>query len=342
MTNPDIGIYSNNNYVPDIGQFGHKPDIINSTPMQNNQGGCNYPGNFTFAVPTSANQLTAGFTQTSQPGGLYSNTYMNPQRVVPGMGASWQHTVPNYMPWTDQVYGMVNSGMSRVPTFTGNSTVSQSYNIVPSPSCSGPTRRNKRHATEDIEAGSPENKIFLTEEKMADRMQSLNIQCTGTRNLSPPPVQPLPDVVLSSDMDAQYCTEAEGLQRLKELEKRLEDDVSESRDREKTRKDKPKFKLKLNLPEKVTAGIFNPSPILPKRILEDINNSNLQVVLWKPPLGRPADTGDKSHDQEATDNDEEEPVITMAEQDSTALPSSPLFSLPEEDIEMDEDNMDLD
>ncbi|XP_061188532.1 uncharacterized protein LOC133196691 [Saccostrea echinata] len=341
MTNPDIGIYSNNNYVPDIGQFGHQPDIINNyTPMQNNQGGCNYPGNFTFAVPTSANQLTAGFTQTSQPAGLYSNTYMNPQQVVPGMGATWQHTVPNYMPWTDQVYGMVNSGMSRVSTFTGNSTVSQSYNTVPSPrpSCSGPARRNKRHATEDIEAGSPENKIFLTEEKMADRMQSLNI---GTRNLSPPPIQPLPDVVLSSNMDAQYCKEAEGLQRLKELEKRLEDDVSESRDRENKRKEKPKLRLKLNLPEKVTASIFNPSPILPKKILEDINNSNLQVVLWKPPLGRPANS-EKSHDQDTTDNDIDEPVIAMAEQDSDTLPSSPLFSLPEEDIDMDEDTMDLD
>lgn len=64
MTYPDIGAYANNNYVPDIGQFGRRPDIINYTSMQNNVGPCNYPGNFTFAVPTSASQLNAGIAQS--------------------------------------------------------------------------------------------------------------------------------------------------------------------------------------------------------------------------------------------------------------------------------------
>lgn len=64
MTNPDIGAFANNNYVPDIGQFGQRPDIVNNTSMQNNVGPCNYPGNFTFAVPTSASQLNAGIAQS--------------------------------------------------------------------------------------------------------------------------------------------------------------------------------------------------------------------------------------------------------------------------------------
>lgn len=65
--------------------------------------------------------------QSNQHIGLYSSTYMNPQQVVPGMGVSWQHSVPNNMPWTDQVYGTVNSG---VTTFSGKPTVSQSYSTV--------------------------------------------------------------------------------------------------------------------------------------------------------------------------------------------------------------------
>ena len=73
------------------------------------------------------NFFSPGFSQTSQPMGVYSKTYINPRVVVPGMGVSWQHSVPNNMPWTDQVYGTVNSG---VTTFSGKPMVSQSYVTV--------------------------------------------------------------------------------------------------------------------------------------------------------------------------------------------------------------------
>lgn len=344
MTNPDVGVYANNNYVPDIGQFGHRPDIINNASMQNNIGPCNYPGNFTFAVPTSASQLTAGLTQSNQPVGLYSNTYMNPRRVVPGMGVSWQHSVPNNMPWTDQVYGTVNSG---VTTFSGKPTVSQSYNTVTSPraSCSVSPRRNKRHAVEDIEPISPENKIFLTEEKMAARMQNLNI---SPMNSSAAIVQPLPDVVLSSNMEPQYCQEAGDLQRLKELEKRLEEDVSESMDREKSGKEKgkPRLRIKLNLPDQVTAGLFDTQSILPKRILEDMNKPNLQVVVWKPPLGRPSDSESEETRDEENSSDKQEgedtaPVEEMFAEDDDSPSSLPLLRTPSDDT-MDVDTMDTD
>lgn len=340
MTNPDIGAYANNNYVPDIGQFGRRPDIINYTSMQNNIGPCNYPGNFTFAVPTSASQLNAGL-QSNQHVGLYSNTYMNPQRVVPGMGVSWQHSVPNNMPWTDQVYGTVNSG---VTTFSGKPTVSQSYNTVTSPraSCSVSPRRNKRHAVEDIEPIAPENKIFLTEEKMTARMKNLNISPMIS---SAAFVQPLPDVVLSSNMEPQYCQEAGDLQRLRELERRLEEDVSESMDREKSGKEKgkPRLRIKLNLPDQVTVGLFDPRPILPKKILEDINKPNLQVVVWKPPLGRPSDSeGEELKDKEnPSDKEDTAPVIEMSAEDNELSSSLPLLRTPSEDI-MDVDNMDTD
>ena len=52
---------------------------------------------------------------------------------------------------------------------------------------------------------------------MAARMQNLNI---SPLNSTMVPVQPLPDVVLSTSMEPQYCQEAGDLQRLKELEKR--------------------------------------------------------------------------------------------------------------------------
>lgn len=65
---------------------------------------------------------------------------------------------------------------------------------------------------------SPENKIFLTEEKMAAKMKNLNISSTNSSSVSP--FQLLPDIVLSSNMDTPYCKEAGDLQRLRELEKR--------------------------------------------------------------------------------------------------------------------------
>lgn len=53
---------------------------------------------------------------------------------------------------------------------------------------------------------------------------------------------------------------------------RLEEDVSESMDREKSGKEKgkPRLRIKLNLPDQVTAGLFDPQPILPQKILEDM------------------------------------------------------------------------
>lgn len=51
---------------------------------------------------------------------------------------------------------------------------------------------------------------------------------------------------------------------------RLEEDLSESMDRDKSGKEKSKIRLKLNLPEKVTSSFFDPEPLLPKRILEDL------------------------------------------------------------------------
>lgn len=159
--------------------------------------------------------------------------------------------------------------------------------------------------------------------------------------------QPLPDVVLSSNMEPQYCQEAGDLQRLKELEKRLEEDVSESMDREKSGKEKgkPRLRIKLNLPDQVTAGLFDPQPILPQKILEDINKPNLQVVVWKPPLGRPADSeSEELKDQENSSDKEEEdtaPVVDMLAEDNNLSSSLPLPRIPSEDI-MDVDIMDTD
>lgn len=53
---------------------------------------------------------------------------------------------------------------------------------------------------------------------------------------------------------------------------RLEEDVSESMDREKSGKEKgkPRLRIKLNLPDQVTVDLFDPRPILPKKILEDM------------------------------------------------------------------------
>lgn len=43
-------------------------------------------------------------------------------------------------------------------------------------------------------------------------------------------------------------------------------------DREKSGKEKgkPRLRIKLNLPDQVTEGLFDPQPILPQKILEDM------------------------------------------------------------------------
>lgn len=58
------------------------------------------------------------------------------------------------------------------------------------------------------------------------------------------------------------------------------------------------------------------------------NKPNLQVVVWKPPLGRPADSeSEELKDQENSSDKEEEdtaPVIEMLAEDNNLSSSLPL------------------
>lgn len=142
--NPGFSLYTNNNYIPGIGPFnavqtcqtqqgqsdGMDPSAKSYIPggeitlqLPGNRGGIpvqfppsinNYPGSFTFAVPTQANSILSTFAQSTQP-----RDHM-PCSVgitgAPGIGTHWQHSIPRLMPWQDAMSGQTTNGIS---TFTG-------------------------------------------------------------------------------------------------------------------------------------------------------------------------------------------------------------------------------
>ncbi|XP_067686602.1 uncharacterized protein [Haliotis asinina] len=276
MANPDYGFYlnsnnnNNNSYLPSLRhpspffpltQTTHMPSSI----YQNSQIGQNVTSNFTFTSPTQTNVVSYASPMYTASVSTTHSPYHGP-RTAPGTGARWQHTVPQQMPWMTTV----PQGNSPVIVFTAQSSQSTALNhspltshFEPKASCSFTQRRPKRHCELHYDSSvCPSTKIRITDEKMAARMQGLNL--TGT----------------SESTDNKHYSNWE---KLKEIEDRLEDEDmgidATSTTNKNTEDNLPRLRIK--------AGI-NPqdllkSTILPKTILENLNKPCMQVVLWKPP-----------------------------------------------------------
>ncbi|XP_046336063.1 uncharacterized protein LOC124118057 [Haliotis rufescens] len=277
MANPDYGFYLNNNnnnnnnsYLPSLRHpspffpltaTSHMPSSI----YQNSQIGQNVTSNFTFTSPTQTNVVSYASPMYTASVSTTHSPYHGP-RTAPGTGARWQHTVPQQMPWMSTV----PQSSSPVIVFTAQSSQSTAFQqssltskFEPKASCSFTQRRPKRHSELHYNTSMcPSSKVRITDEKMAARMEGLNL--TGT----------------SEATDRRQYSSWE---KLREIEDRLEDEDmgidAPSTINQNTNSSLPRLRIK--------AGI-NPqdllkSTILPQTILEDLNKPCMQVVLWKPP-----------------------------------------------------------
>lgn len=119
--NLGLGMFSNNNYLPDVGQFSNN----NTYAARCQQPTGNQGVQFTFAVPTQASSYSFSLGSTHQPRGIYSNP-INTQNIVPGVGTPWQHSIPNPMPWSEDSIPQGNSGVS---AFSAYPPVSSTFSI---------------------------------------------------------------------------------------------------------------------------------------------------------------------------------------------------------------------
>ncbi|GFO34084.1 hypothetical protein PoB_006058900 [Plakobranchus ocellatus] len=216
---------------------------------------------FTFTAPTQCSTLG-----TPRP----SIETMSPINLsAPGVGASWQHSIPTTMPWVDMSSPPQNNTQGNATVFTG-----MPFNVFPSlqPPSSNIARRTKRKAT-DVPPEAPMSKVHLC----ADQLANMRITPHHTLNCETSRQS-------RRENDMSYlANSSEQWERFRELEERLAVDSDEQFQSS----DKEEAEAQNGLVVRVAEGVFDlakaNSPILPRKVMEDINKPCMQIVLWQSP-----------------------------------------------------------
>ncbi|KAL3858139.1 hypothetical protein ACJMK2_012749 [Sinanodonta woodiana] len=231
--------------------------------------------NFTFSFPTQATGVVMSSSQTfaSQTwAGVSGNM---PQVTAPGLGINWQHTIPTQIPWANTANTFPTPG---VAAFTASSECDLNS---PQPSCSETARRHKRHLQERSSTLCPPNKVRLTEDKIAAEMQDLKISNGISYN------RPVPSPVHTGNQDPVNNTDSlkfdmqtdYKIPQWQEFSNRFSmDEDTEAEKKKKAISARPKLHLLADL-----KSLLPSNPILPRKILEEINKPKMEIVLWQPP-----------------------------------------------------------
>lgn len=280
---------------------------------------------FTFTSPTQSYSLMgsppvsimhAGISPHSQHLNMHyhhvgSNPYLQTSTATtpstaPGVGVTWQHTVPSSMPWVQT--------NSITPNPVCFSDVMSSSSIItgtdPKPSCSCSPRRPKRRGTDMYEEADmfqmPPSKVCLSEEKFAQQMQELSIDpnsCLSrnkscgisnvgeNKNLSYTRpgnwrgIHSESNIMISNDNTSKLSnirTDSQPFKNViprKLLQEIIDDDENQT---------SKKTQRSLHIVEDLSNDILAPKTVLPRKILQEIISLPnpkpcLDVVLWRPP-----------------------------------------------------------
>ncbi|KAK6192337.1 hypothetical protein SNE40_003821 [Patella caerulea] len=262
----------NNNYLPESPSVLMMPSRLQFM-SPNNYTTCNQ---FTFGSPTQSSACTSSQQMpTSSSRGIFMH-----RMSAPGLGVSWQHTVPKTMPWSEA---------SAIQFTSRPITSACRFNSRTSAQCSSlslPQPKPKRHLVTFDDEATP-NKRLLTEERMAARMENLFIGKT-------------PAHVLGKD----NSNTTDSWEKFLQLEERLKDDEIILEDERMTegRMNHNGFKISDELKDK----IFSQEPFLPQQVLQNLNQPSLQLVLWKPPEGVVSEILEKVKKEKYGDKDSNE------------------------------------
>ncbi|XP_052801763.1 uncharacterized protein LOC128232314 isoform X2 [Mya arenaria] len=272
----------------------------------------------------------------SQPNADLSPNNIAEPLLVQGCSATWQHVVPQRMPW--QTTAPLVPNQLGINVFTGSSTSTMcsmalpstptasctalTYNLGdPVPSCSGFVNRPKRrHPVEDNEL-SPSSKIHLTEEKITNHLQGLRIHAT-----SPPlghtgashALGNTPDIITAANQENQqnsscyqqyqqqqqqqdfsqggYLTTQ--WQNYQDLENRLSLMDEDLLDAEETPMSSGSTQPRLHVNIDSLPRAIETRPVVPKAILDKIMNPCRDLVLWSAPGNKLQEKTDEKGDSE--------------------------------------------
>ncbi|KAK3804039.1 hypothetical protein RRG08_062409 [Elysia crispata] len=227
--------------------------------------------NFTFTAPTQCTTLG-----TPRP---CIETISPINLSAPGVGASWQHSIPTTMPWVDMNSAPQNVPLGSATVFTG--VPFNIYSGQVSSNNSAP-RRSKRKA-HDVPAEAPISKVHLCADQLA------NMRITPNHHTSPDTTSQfdLQTENICVDYDTRLdikkpTNKAEDWERFRELESRLTADSDEEVDQSHSGVLRKKG-VQLHVNDCVINVAQNSSPILPRKVMEDINKPCMQIVLWQSP-----------------------------------------------------------
>ncbi|RUS78698.1 hypothetical protein EGW08_013553 [Elysia chlorotica] len=272
--------------------------------------------NFTFTAPTQCTTLG-----TPRP---CIETISPINLSAPGVGASWQHSIPTTMPWVDMNSVPHNVHLGSATVFTGVPFNFFSGQVPPG---SNILRRSKRKA-EDVLPEVPVSKVHLCTDQLA------NMRITPSHHMTTEKTSQF-DLQAESnsvDYDAMLdvrkpTTKSEDWERFRELESRLSTESDDELDQSPKRKEGIQFK--------VSDGILNiaqtSSPILPRKIMEDLNKPCMQIVLWQSPeklIGDLTNDDSSADSQSSTATTLSSSNVSMVTSNTSAITSSSISNCP--------------
>ncbi|BFZ04747.1 hypothetical protein BsWGS_07786 [Bradybaena similaris] len=267
----DYSEFNNNNYLPGVYNDMEAAAAFNyHSAMTHTRSPSAVQNSFTFTTPTQCSTLATyrPSIQTTSPIGSLS---------APGVGASWQHSIPVTMPWADIKSPISHLGIGATTIFTG--TPASPYHDGQL-SYSTPLRRPKRKAL-DLPDEAPTSKVYLC----ADQFANLKISPSEKENYGLPADDGGHTSVqfYSGANTSKSKGDIEGWQRFRDVENRLDveldEDVQLNMASTSSSTDGPCLKVAEGILKNSVTG----SPILPLKVMEDINKPCMQIVLWKSP-----------------------------------------------------------
>ncbi|GAB1610041.1 uncharacterized protein LOC106872838 isoform X2 [Argonauta hians] len=310
---------------------------------------------FTFTSPTQSYSLMGSPSGSVLPGGVAThlhhynshigggNSYLHTSTATtpstaPGVGVTWQHTVPSSMPWVQ--------ANSITPNPVCFSDVLSSSSILtgndPKPSCSCSPRRPKRRGTDMYEETEmfqiPPNKVCVSEEKVARQLQELSISpvphsCfSRSCNISHDKKRAESISHWQSMTRTKVHSEATSTkfdEKCKILKSKTRNVVQDIVDEDEKGSDN-KAKRSLHIWEDLSKDMLAPKNVLPRKIIEEIISTPkpcLDVVLWRPPdvlanvvKRTPEHTFPRNNIQDQSKSKEELPKSALNFPDITLLP----------------------
>lgn len=226
--------------------------------------------NFTFTTPTQCTTLG-----TPRP----CIEAISPINLsAPGVGASWQHSIPTTMPWVDMAPAPQNMPLGSATVFTG-----LPFSLLPSSAAFNNTLRGSKRKALDVPSEAPASKVHLCADQLA------NMRITPTYHASPDATHPNQQYTINSahcetglDFN-KSANRSEEWERFRELENRLTVDGEDELDST-ISENLPEEGIQVHVADDVLKNLnSNSSPILPRQVMEDVQKPCMQIVLWQAP-----------------------------------------------------------